>query len=107
MAQTRGARAHQAIKLPPELLERLNRHASRLKQPLQHSVHLDTALRRLPILALEDAENTTDSEAIPQANEPLISWEEVRSASGLDDDPDATGGCFDQSRQIGLLRRQG
>jgi hypothetical protein len=50
---------------------------------------------------LEDAENTTDSEAIPQANEPLISWEEVRSASGLDDDPDATGGCFDQSRQIG------
>ena len=67
MAQTRGARAHQAIRLPPEVLERLARYATPLKQLLQRSVRLDTALRRLRHSAVEDAEDTTDSEAIPQA----------------------------------------
>jgi hypothetical protein len=38
-------------------------------------------MRRLLTLALEDAEDTAEAEAILRANEPRVSWEELKAGS--------------------------
>jgi Arc/MetJ-type ribon-helix-helix transcriptional regulator len=80
MAQTRGAGTPQAVRLPPELLERIDRYDVRLEAELHMSVSRSDALRRLLTLALEDAEDTADAEAILRANEPRLSWEELKAS---------------------------
>ena len=81
MAQTRGAGAPQAVRLPQELLDRIDRYAARLEGELRLSVSRSDALRRLLTLALEDAEDTAEAEAILRANEPRVSWEELKTGS--------------------------
>ena len=76
----RGAGTPQAVRLPPELLERIDRYAVRLEAELHLSVSRSDALRRLLTLALEDAEDTADAEAILRANEPRLSWEELKAS---------------------------
>ncbi len=82
MAQTRaeakGAGTPQAVRLPQELIDR---YAARLEGELHLSVSRSDALRRLLTLALEDAEDTAEAEAILRANEPRVSWEELKSGS--------------------------
>ena len=73
--------APQAVRLPQELLDRIDRYAARLEDELHLSVSRSDALRRLLTLALEDAEDTAEAEAILRANEPRLSWEELRSGS--------------------------
>jgi len=77
MAQPRGAGTPQTVRLPAELLERLDRYAAGLEGELHLSVSRSDALRRLLTLALEDAEDTAEAEAILRANEPRVSWEEL------------------------------
>jgi Arc/MetJ-type ribon-helix-helix transcriptional regulator len=43
------------------------------------------ALRRLLTLALEDAEDTAEAEAILRSNEPRVSREELKAASNTPD----------------------
>ena len=81
MAQPRGAGTPQSVRLPAELLERIDRYAARLQGKLHLSVSLSDALRRLLTLALEDAEDTAEAEAILKANEPRVSWEELKAGS--------------------------
>ena len=81
MTPTRGAGAPQAARLPQELLERIDRYAARLEGELHLSVSRSDALRRLLTLALEDAEDTAEAEAILRANEPCVSWEELKAGS--------------------------
>ena len=81
MAQTRGAGSPQAVRLPQELVERIDRYAARLEGELHLSVSRSDALRRLLTLALEDAEDTAEAEAILRANEPRVSWEELKADS--------------------------
>jgi len=38
-------------------------------------------MRRLLTLALEDAEDTAEAEAILRTNEPRVSWEELKKGS--------------------------
>jgi hypothetical protein len=81
MAQARGAGTPQAVRLPQDLLERIDRYAARLEGELHLSVSRSDALRRLLSLALEDAEDTADAEAILRANEPRLSWEELKASA--------------------------
>jgi hypothetical protein len=81
MAQARGAGTPQALRLSQELLERIDRYAARLEGELNLSVSRSDALRRLLTLALEDAEDTAEAEAILRANEPRVSWEELNAGS--------------------------
>ncbi len=81
MTQTHGGGSPQAVRLPKELLERIDRYAARLEGELHLSVSRSDALRRLLTLALEDAEDTAEAEAILRANEPRISWEELKTSS--------------------------
>jgi antitoxin component of MazEF toxin-antitoxin module len=81
MARTRGAGTPQAVRLPAELLERIDRYAARLEAELHLSVSRSDALRRLLTLALEDAEDTAEAEAILRAHEPRVSWEELKAGS--------------------------
>ena len=81
MTQTRGAGAPQAVRLSQELLDRIDRYAARLEGELHLSVSRSAALRRLLTLALEDAEDTAEAEAILRANEPRVSWEELNAGS--------------------------
>jgi Arc/MetJ-type ribon-helix-helix transcriptional regulator len=81
MAHARGAGAPQAVRLPQELLERIDRYAARLESELHLSVSRSDALRRLLSLALEDAEDTAEAEAILRNNEPRVSWEELKASS--------------------------
>jgi len=81
MAQTRGAGTPQAVRLPGELLERIDRYAARLEGELHLSVSRSDALRRLLTLALEDAEDTAEAEAILRANKPRVAWEALMAGS--------------------------
>ncbi|MBM5817579.1 MAG: hypothetical protein FJ083_13645 [Cyanobacteria bacterium K_Offshore_surface_m2_239] len=85
MTQARGAGAPQTIRLPPELLERIDRYAAHLESELHLSVSRSDALRRLLTLALEDAEDTAEAEAILRSNEPRVSWEELKAGSTAPD----------------------
>jgi hypothetical protein len=79
MAETRGAGTPQAVRLSAELLERIDRYAARLEAELYLTVSRSDALRRLLTLALEDAEDTAEAEAILRAHEPRVSWEELKA----------------------------
>ena len=79
MAQTRGAGRPHAVRLPAELLERIDRYAARLEGELHLSVSRSDALQRLLTLALEDAEDTAEAEAILLANEPRLDWEGLKA----------------------------
>jgi Arc/MetJ-type ribon-helix-helix transcriptional regulator len=81
MTLPRDPGAPQAVRLPQELLERIDRYAARLEGELHLSVSRSDALRRLLTLALEDAEDTAEAEAILRANEPRVSWEELKASS--------------------------
>jgi len=48
-------------------------------------VSRSVSLRRLLTLALEDAEDTVEAEAILRANEPRVSWEDLKAASATPD----------------------
>ena len=77
MAQSRGAGTPQTVRLPAELLERLDRYAARLEGELHLSVSRSDALRRLLTLALEDAEG----DAILRSDETRVSWEGLKTGS--------------------------
>ena len=77
IAQARGAGTPQTVRLPAELLERIDCYASRLEAELHLSVSRSDALHRLLTLALEVAEDTAEAEAILRANEPRVSWKEL------------------------------
>ena len=81
MAQLRGAGTPQTVRLPAELLERIDRYAARLEGELHLSVSRSDALRRLLTLALEDAEDTAEAEAILRAHEPRVSWKGLKAGS--------------------------
>jgi len=85
MDQPRGADTPQTVRLPAELLERIYCYASRLEGETHLSVSRSDALRRLLTLALEDAEDTAEAEAILRANEPRVSWEELKAGSATPD----------------------
>lgn len=85
MTRARSAGTPQAIRLPPELLERIDRYAAHLEAELHLSVSRSDALRRLLTLALEDAEDTAEAEAILRSNEPRVSWDELKAASNTPD----------------------
>jgi hypothetical protein len=67
--------------LQAELLERIDRYAARLEGELHLSVSRSDALCRLLTLALEDAEDTAEAEAILRAHEPHVSWEGLKADS--------------------------
>ena len=71
----------QTVQLPQDLLERIDRYATRLENELHLSVNRSDALRLLLTLALEYAEDTAEAEAILRANEPRVSWEELKASS--------------------------
>ncbi len=71
----------QPVRLPAELLERIDRYAARLEGELHLSVSRSDALCRLHTLALEDAEDTAEAEAIQRAHEPHVSWEGLKADS--------------------------
>lgn len=77
----KGAGLPQAIRLPQDLLERIDRYAARLEQDLHLSVSRSDALRRLLTLALEDAEDTAAAEAILRAHEPRVSWDDIKAGT--------------------------
>ena len=81
MAQPRGAGTPQTVRLPAELLERIDRYAARLEGELHLSVSRSDALHRLLTLALEDAEDTAEAEAILRSHEPRLSWEGFKAGS--------------------------
>ena len=81
MAQARGASTPQALRLSQDLLERIDRYAARLEGELHLSVSRSDALRRLLTLALEDAEDTAEAEAILRSHEPRVSWEGLKAGS--------------------------
>lgn len=85
MTQSRGAGTPQAIRLPPELLERIDRYAAHLESELHLSVSRSDALRRLLTLALEDAEDTAEADAILRSNESRVSWEDLKAGSTTSD----------------------
>lgn len=51
-----------AIRLPPELLQRVDHYAHQLEAELHVSVSRSDAIRRLIVLGLEDAEDIRDAE---------------------------------------------
>ena len=55
--------------------------AARLEGELHLSVSRSDALRRLLTLALEDAEDTAEAEAVLGAHEPRVSWEGLKAGS--------------------------
>jgi hypothetical protein len=71
----------QAVRLPAELLERIDRYPSRLEAEPHLSVSRSDALRWLLSLALDDAEAIAEAEAILRAHEPRVSWEEIKASS--------------------------
>lgn len=74
------------MRLPVEVLERLDRYAARLDAKLHLSLSRSDALRRSLTLALEDAEDAADAEdaeAILRVNEPRVSWEELMAGSAM------------------------
>ena len=81
MAQARVAGTPEPLWLPQELLERIDRYAARLEGELHLSVSRTDALHRLLTRALEDAEDIAEAEAILRANEPRVSWEELKAGS--------------------------
>ena len=81
MGKTRRAATPLALRLPQELLERIDRYAARLEGELHLSVSRSDALRRLLTLALEDAEDTAEAEAILRAHEPRVCWERLKAGS--------------------------
>ena len=81
IAQARGAGTPQTVRLPAELLERIDRYAARLEGELHQSVSRSDALRRLLTLALEDAEDTAEAEAILRSHEPRVSCEGFKAGS--------------------------
>ena len=85
----KGAGSPQAVRLPPELLERIDRYAARLEHDLHLSVSRSDALRRLLTLALEDAEDTAEAEAILRAHEPRVSWEALKADTSALEQPPA------------------
>jgi len=81
MTLPRDAGDPQAVLLSQELLERIDRYAARLEGELHLSVRRSDALGRLLTLALEDAEDTAEAEAILRANEPRVSWEDLKDSA--------------------------
>ena len=79
VAQPRRAGTPQTVRLPAELLERIDRYAARLEGELHLSVSRSDALPLLLTLALEDTEDVAEAEAILRANEPRVSWEELKA----------------------------
>jgi hypothetical protein len=69
------------LRLPQELLEPIDRYAAGLEGELHLSVSRSDVLRRLLTLALEDAEDTAEAEAILRAHEPRVSWERLNAGS--------------------------
>ena len=90
MALTRGAGTPQSVRLPAELLERIDRYAYRLEAELHLTVSRSDALRRLLTLALEDAEDTAEAKAILRAHEPRVSWQELKAGSATPDPADGS-----------------
>ena len=81
MAQARGAGTPQTVRLPAELLERIDRYAAWLEGELHLSVSRSDALHRLLTLALEDAEDIAVCEAVLRSHEPRVSWEVLKADS--------------------------
>jgi hypothetical protein len=61
--------------------------AVRLEHDLHLSVSRSDALRRLLTLALEDAEDTAEAEAILPAHEPRVGWEVLKAGTANLEEP--------------------
>lgn len=59
---TKKTKAPQAIRLPEELLSRVDAYAESLESEIHISVSRSDAIRRLLVLGLEDAEDIRDAE---------------------------------------------
>ena len=59
---TKKTKAPQAIRLPDELLSRVDAYAESLESEIHISVSRSDAIRRLLVLGLEDAEDIRDAE---------------------------------------------
>ena len=71
-----------AIRLPGELLQRVDRYATQLEAELHISVSRSDAIRRLIVLGLEDAEDIRDAELALQ-EEGGVSLAAVKTEYGL------------------------
>lgn len=71
-----------AIRLPDELLKRVDRYAGQLESELHISVSRSDAIRRLIVLGLEDAEDIRDAEAA-LGEEGGVSLSAVKAEYGL------------------------
>ena len=62
----------QGLRLPDDLLARIDRYARQLEAELHISVTRSDAIRRLIVLGLEDAEDIREAEAILRAGEERV-----------------------------------
>lgn len=75
-------KAPQALRLPEDLLERVDAYAARLESEIHISVSRSDAIRRLLVLGLEDAEDIRDAEqALKESGE--IELSAVKAEYGL------------------------
>jgi predicted DNA-binding protein len=75
-------RSPAAIRLPPDLLQRVDRYATQLENELHISVSRSDAIRRLIVLGLEDAEDIRDAEEALR-EEGGVSLSAVKAEYGL------------------------
>ena len=79
---TKKTKTPQAIRLPDELLDRVDAYAARLESEIHISVSRSDAIRRLLVLGLEDAEDIRDAEqAMKEPGE--IALSAVKAEYGL------------------------
>jgi metal-responsive CopG/Arc/MetJ family transcriptional regulator len=82
MTATAPRKTPSAIRLPPDLLARIDDYASGLESELHVSVSRSDAIRRLLVLGLEDAEDIRDAERAMQ-EEGGITLAAVKAEYGL------------------------
>ncbi len=79
---TQTKKSPSAIRLPDDLLKRVDRYAGQLESELHISVSRSDAIRRLIVLGLEDAEDIRDAEAA-LGEEGGVSLAAVKAEYGL------------------------
>jgi metal-responsive CopG/Arc/MetJ family transcriptional regulator len=78
----KAKKSPQGLRLPDELLNRVDAYAARLESEIHISVSRSDAIRRLLVLGLEDAEDIRDAEtAVKEPGE--INLSAVKAEYGL------------------------
>jgi predicted DNA-binding protein len=81
--ETKRSNAPRALRLPNELLDRVDDYARKLEEELHIPVTRSDAIRRLIMFGLEDAEDIRDAEAVLLSNEERVSWDSIKARHGL------------------------